>query len=109
MVESIPKERWGELRESFAEFGETELPDGEIFGILKDGEIIGYYLVEIVKHVGPFWVARKYRGNGVGGKLATHAAQTIEGRYYTAALSSETESMCRKLGMEEIAGKLFTK
>jgi GNAT superfamily N-acetyltransferase len=105
-LEKLPKERYAELREDFQSFGEDRLPEGEIY-VLVDDEIIGWFLVETVKHVGPFFVKEGYRDRGVGTLLAHHANQLLNEEFYISCLSEQTEKMCEKFGMAKIEGTLF--
>lgn len=107
MIEKLPKQIWSRL--DWSEFGGEPPEDGEIFGYIEQGEIKGWYLVENVKHVGPFFVVRECRGNGIGNELAQHASETLEGEYYVAALNEQTRQMCETFGMTEVNGTLYVK
>lgn len=107
MVESIPKERWGEL--DFSEFGESEFPVGEIRGIVENGEIVAWYLREQVTHCGPFKVKPERQGY-LGGLLIKDAAEhTPEKDTYIAATTEQSIILCRKMNMIEVEGRLFTR
>lgn len=108
MIERIPKEQWSEL--DWSDFGGTPPTEGEIFGYVQDGKVLGYYLVERERvHVGPFFVEHSHRGNGVATALAQHAHDTLGSGYYVAALSLQTAGMCAKFGMTKIDGTLYVK
>lgn len=103
MIEQLPKDRWHEL--DLSEFGETEIPDGEVYVYAEDGKILGWYLVERNQtHVGPFHVTRDRRGNGIGSALAQHAYDTLGSGYYVSATTLQTKAMCESHGMTEIEG-----
>lgn len=105
MVEPIPKERWGEI--PLDEWNETEWPqDAEMFGIIEDGKIAAWYLVEKNRtHVGPFRANRK----GYLGGLLIHHASENNPEMYVAATTEDAVAMCEKMGLTEIAGRLFTR
>lgn len=102
-----------ELREQIdvSEWGESELPDDiEAYGIVEDGELIAWYLIQRQQvHCGPFHVKHERRGYA-GGLLALDATKRtpLKGTYI-AATTEESTTLCRKMGMTEIAGKLFTR
>lgn len=107
MVEDIPRELWGQI--NFAEWGEPEPPEGEIRGIIENGEIVAWYLIEPVTHCGPFRVKDERQGY-LGGYLIRDAAeQTPVKGTYIAATTEQAVKMCEKMGMTEIAGKLFAR
>lgn len=107
MIESIPKELWHQIDFSEWENGE---PSGEIRGVIENGEVVAWYLIERGQtHVGPFRVKDDRQGY-IGGLLIKDAAKnTPEKGTYIAATTEESAQLCRKMGMIEIAGKLFTR
>lgn len=105
MVEIIPRAMWPD----FAEWGEGE-PDGEIRGIVENGRVVAWYLIEREQtHVGPFRVVDERQGY-LGGLLIKDAAeQTPAKGTYIAATTEQSAALCRKMGMHEIDGKLFAR
>lgn len=107
-VENIPRELWSDI--DFSEFGESEFPSGEIRGIIESGEIVAWYLMErSLTHVGPFWVAENHRGR-LGGFLVKDADDQTKGEtVYIAATNEQSITLCQKMGLNEIDGKLFAR
>jgi len=106
MIERIPKERWGNL--NWVDFGGQPPIEGELWGYIEDGEVLGHYLVERDRvHVGAFHVKHEHRGNGIASALAQHAHDTLGSGYYVSAMTPQTVAMCEKHGMTEISGVLF--
>ena len=86
------------------------VPGDEIRGVVEDGKVIAYYLIERGQvHVGPFHVNEDRRGF-IGGKLVIDAAEhTPTAGTYIAATTPDAVAMCQRMGLHEIAGKLFAR
>lgn len=113
-VETLPQERWPELRGVFREeFGEEGSPDesAEIRAVSEGAEVVGFYIVEHgMLHAGPFWVNESRRGEGVGTALIKDALGVTEGReVYIAATTPQTVAICERLGLTRIEGVLYLK
>lgn len=94
-----------------AEWNESELPDDiEAYGIVDNGELVAWYLVQRRQvHVGPFRVKDERQGY-LGGLLILDADKRTKGEsIYIAATTEDAVTMCRKMNLVEIKGRLFTR
>lgn len=85
-IERLPPERWSELRTALVECQSNEslqLPKPEnsvIVGAFDGDRLIGCIGAEKTWQVWPFWIDRKYRGNGLALSLAHEIEKSnIEG------------------------------
>lgn len=107
-VENIPRELWGQI--DWNEWGEFGPPEGEIRGIIENGEIVAWYVIEREQtHVGPFRVKDERQGF-LGGLLIRDAAEQTPTRgTYIATTTDQAARMCEKMGMQKIDGTLWVR
>lgn len=113
--EVLDPQDWGWLKEVFvSEFGTDEMPDPRRTEIRvlwgDDGEIAAFYLTEVVKHAGPFWVREQDRGKGLARQMAEEALALAEGQEgYIAATVPAVEHLAESLGLVRVRGSLWCK
>ncbi len=107
MIEILPEERWGELKETFDKVFDCHLPNrggAQIIADVEDGEIKCFLVVEIVAKVGQIWS----NGTSSPRKLFKFVEKGMKPESSVVVVSDEPrfDGLCKKLGMYE-TGKMF--
>lgn len=110
-IKILPRERYAEIEEIFADEFDSDLPvenEGVILAELSEsGEILAFMLIEIVYRVGLVHSIKKGAGNMRG--LIRHAVKMMppDSSAFVIASEEKYEKLCRKLKMEQQPGAIF--
>lgn len=78
-----------------------------------EGEIIAFFCLQLVPHVEPLFVSRKYRDTLVAGELANQMQEFLDNHhargYMAVAENPQVEEMMRVRGMEKIQYPVYVK
>lgn len=108
MIEILPEERWSEIEDVLDKTFNSTLPNkgrSVVVADIEDGEIKGFILVEMLARPGVIWTG----GGGSARSLVKYVENSMAPESSAVVIASDErfESLCRKLGMYEVPGKLF--
>lgn len=112
-IELLPFNRWSELRRALKESRSDEpipKPDNSIIIAALEGEkIVGCIGAEKTWVVSPFWVDKRFRGNGLAQELAqVLASYNVEGfREMCATTSPHVERLIHSMNFTPVLGQLW--
>jgi GNAT superfamily N-acetyltransferase len=114
-IEVLPVERWPELERAYRECGSSEvlpLPKVEqsvILAVFEGDRIVGCAGAEKTWVASPFWVDKKYRGNGLASqlidKLRTHNTEDMAELLVTT--NPHVDLLVHQLGFIPVPGTIW--
>lgn len=73
-----------------------------------NGEIIGFYCLQLIAHAEPMWIKPEFRGSRVNIKLAKMIDDLREDKKtYIVCDNDESESLCMAAGMKRVLKPVF--
>jgi hypothetical protein len=108
----LPPEEWWRVEGVFKAQG-TPMPEpltgAAILVAVKDGEIVGFHVRQMLWHVEPLWVAPAEQGTNLWRELSSRMEESFHGlggtAFYSFCDDEKTAYMLREFGCEEIPGR----
>jgi hypothetical protein len=77
----------------------------------QDGQIVGISCLQLMPFVGPLWLDKRLRGNGMADKLADDTIQSLldmKARgWFIVASSPHVPKMCERHGMQRVESPVY--
>lgn len=106
----VAPEDYSILEPVFKAYG-SEVPDPKLSRIAcasLNGEIIGFYCLQLVAHAEPMWIKPDFRGSTVAARLIQMInEQRQDKRAYVVCDTEESQRMCEKLGLKRVESPVY--
>lgn len=111
-IRTLPVEEWPKLEAQFAE-RHVALPDPRLARIVvaEDGsQIVAFLVVQMVPHLEPIWIDRRYRGKLHWPRLVTAAKKHLDAKssYFAFAPNAHIARMIDAAGLTRLPWTIFS-
>lgn len=113
-IRVIKADEWEKIRGVFEQEG-GKLPNPHFSTAIvaeDEGEIVGFWCLELVPHAGPLYVSPIYRGKGLHKELMAEMEKKLMNHqrgtgFYVFSDTERTDHICEQAGMKEMGWKVW--